>query len=60
MYKRVTKSPSRLLRQNSEDLTGQHGNVELQKTDILGTAHVLRKIRKYPLISDLFFHQNVK
>jgi hypothetical protein len=40
MYKRLSKSPSRLLRQNSEDLTGQHSNAELQKTDILETAHI--------------------
>jgi len=49
MYKRVTKSPSRLLRQNSEDLIDQHGKAELHKTDILGTARVLRKIRKYQI-----------
>jgi hypothetical protein len=53
MYKRVTRSPSRLLLQNSEDVTGKHGHAELQKTDILGTARVLRTIMKYPLISDL-------
>jgi hypothetical protein len=53
MYnRRVTKTPSRLFPQNSEDLTGQHENIELPKTDILGTARVLRKIRKYPSISD--------
>jgi hypothetical protein len=40
----TTGSVTKSLRQHLSNITGKHEIKELQKTAILGTAHILRKV----------------
>ena len=41
---RATGTISKLFRKYVSNIPGKHEVKELQKTDILGTAHILRKV----------------
>jgi hypothetical protein len=43
----ATVSLSRSFQTHLEDIAGKHTSVELQKTAILGTAHILKKTLMY-------------
>jgi len=43
----VTGAISKSLRKYVSNIPGKHDIKELQKTAILGTAHILRKVGKY-------------
>jgi hypothetical protein len=42
---RATGTISKSFRKHVSTIPGNHGAKELQKTAILGTAHILRKVR---------------
>jgi hypothetical protein len=47
----VNGSLSRSFQKHLDDISGKHHNVEVHKTAILGTAHILRNILTYKFIN---------
>jgi hypothetical protein len=55
----ATKSFSRLFQKHLDDIPGKHSSLELQKTAILETTHILRNILKYHFINFKYIFQKL-